>query len=640
MKINFPSLKNKILPQDFWYLLIFLVPLILNPWGNVPYEIPKIGFSLVFIGAGIFLFTIKILSGKKLFYNKKVLTYIGFWLLSLSLSTFFSLNPQESFWGLSDRLQGLLQWIFYIFHFLICFQIFNDKKLKSLFFKIILICGSLVSACAILQFLRLDPFPIGNIDLFNGRSYSTIGQPNMLGQWLIFPFFVAIFNIFHKDNSTKQKILYSFLFLLFSAALLTTLNRATFLGIGIAFIILFSDFLIKKNKKAFLFLGLTILLTAIFILASGSVRSLESRSVLWQEALTLIPKTPILGKGPEAYYQASQTALTKEIYETENLYDAPDRVHNETLQVLLDQGTFGFILYLIPIIFLLWCIKKQKINSTEAKISFFALIATYISLQFSFTFSAEMIYFLAFWAILLTEFKNTNQIQLKPSLTRNILITPVVLLITFFAFIYSANIIKADQLVDQSFQLYLDDKQQSWSLIQKAINLNPHNANYLNLSMGLFGTPDFIANNPKTTDILKKQDEIFSKLTNQDYKYLETSAKLDYALGNLNLANSKFQLALQKAPSWTMGWQEWGEFLLKQGKTTEAIDKLEHVINLAPKFIWQKSEKTRIFNKSNELFYFAVNMLEQAYIQTSQFDKAENLENLIKIKEETNSASS
>ncbi len=633
--------------QNLWYLLIFLVPLILNPWGNIPYEIPKIGFALIFIGAGIFIFSLKILLGEEIAHNKKILIFVSLWLLSLTLSTIFSLSPSESFWGLYQRMQGLLQWLFYLAHFLICLQIFQQKKLQKVFFDLTLFCGLLISVYAILQYFHLDPLKIGDISLFSGRSYATIGQPNMLGQWLIFPFFVSLFRAFEsfKDkSSTAKKIFHAFSTTSISFALFTTLNRATFLGIGVAIAIFLYQSL--KGKKAKILFATTIIATGIIVILSGSFRSFESRSILWKGALALIPKNPILGVGPEEYYQASQTVLTKNIYQTERLYDSPDRVHSEGLQTLLDQGLFGFSLYLIPIIFLSWCILKNKIKSVEAKIAMFALIATYVSLQFSFTFSAEMIYFLAFWAILLSEvttFKATVLPQTSKTSPQSrhalkLILIPA-FLIAFFAFNYSINIVKADQNLSEALKMFFVDQNASWSLMNKTISQNPHNAYYLNLSISLFGSPMFTKGNPELISILNQQDQTYANLTNQSFMYLDTSARFNLALGKTEIADAKFAEATKKAPVWTLAWQDWGEALTRQNRTNEAIEKLEYVLNLAPSYIWQKSDQTRIFNKTNVLFYGVVMNLKDAYTETNQPDKLENLKNLLKIKEETDPAS-
>lgn len=619
---NLIKQKNKY-NEEWLYTLIFLIPLIFNPFGNIPYEIPKVAYLIIFTCIGITLLVLSILLNKKYYFNKNVFLVIGLWILSFLLSTIFSISPYESFWGSYVRMGGLFIYIYYFLHFFICLQIFRDVNIRKLFYAIALFCGVLVSIYAIMQYFKIDPIPIGNIDLFNGRPYSTIGQPNMLGQWLIFPFFIAFFNI-SKD---KNKWIYGIIFILIGIALYLTMNRATFIGIFISFILLGFYYLKGTYKKIF---SISIIIAGILFavfLANSSLRSLTSRFTLWKESAPLITNNILIGSGPETYYQGIQEVLTKDIYETESLYDMPDRIHNETYQILLDQGIFGLILYIILLIFLARLFFNKKLKSKDSYLTYFALIASYISLQFSFSFSAQMIYLLAFWAILLHEvikFKKQN-VQLNSKILKTGLIS-MLIIFSIFSFNYSINIVKADYLFQKSLSNFFVDKELSWNLMNEAINLNPYNSYYYNMPIGLFGNDYYISEHPDKKDILERYDYKMALITNKSFEYYLASAKLYQAIGTPEDVQNKFNMAIKKAPSWTLTWQNWGEYLMKQGEYNQAIEKFEVVIDLAPDFIWEESEKTRIFKKSNELFYSAVVMLNKAYESTNQEDKSKDLE--------------
>ena len=69
-----------------------------------------------------------------------------------------------------------------------------------------LVIGAVIAVHAILQKFHLDPLQLGNIDEASGRSYGTLGQPNFLGQWLIFPFFIAIRQLFAFKLRRKKRL--------------------------------------------------------------------------------------------------------------------------------------------------------------------------------------------------------------------------------------------------------------------------------------------------------------------------------------------------------------------------------------------------------------------------------------------------
>jgi O-antigen ligase len=333
---------------NIFYLGIFFIPLLINPWGTMPFEIAKSGWLLLFIGVFMFGSAIAIFTQKNVLQiNKKVLLVIGLWIISFAASTIFSIAPIQSWWGSYERIQGTMTAVFYLFHFQICLQIFQDKQLQQKFFNIALGIGALISTHAIAQKLHMDPLLLGNIDEASGRSYSTLGQPNFLGQWLIFPFFIAFHKLFQTHQRNKDKIFAAISVGLSAIALFCAMNRATIIALVIA---IFIFWLIQSTKRVHK-VGIGLLLVAAVganvLIFNQDLRSFNSRAVLWQSSLNLVSRTPIFGFGPETFYQTTQTVLDPKVYLTETLYNIPDRVHNEPLQTLLDQGWFGFGLYIL-----------------------------------------------------------------------------------------------------------------------------------------------------------------------------------------------------------------------------------------------------------------------------------------------------
>lgn len=608
--------------NEFLYLLIFLVPLIFNPFGYIPFEIPKVAFVMVVGGTAIALFVVDAFLGRKIQFNKWVLAIIGLWLLSMLLSTIFSIAPYESFWGSYKRLSGFFNYVYYFVHFIICLQLFKDAKIRNAFFKLALTIGSIISIYAILQYFRLDPFSMGDLDVFSGRPYSTIGQPNMLGQWLIFPFFIAFFHLEKKH----LRPLYAAIFLLHGYTIFLTMNRATILGIIIA-IILFGIYLLKKKwRNIGLSVGVILFMIAIGLGSQIEIRSLNSRFVLWRDSLPLITQNLVLGSGPETYYQTAQTILTPEIYETERLYSMPSRVHNEIYQMLLDQGLFGLALYFFNLAVLIWIFFKRKLKTIDSKIAFFAIIASYVSLQLSFLFSAHIIYLMAFWAILLHGVFKFDGIKVKlKNKYVKVFISIALIIFSTFSAIYARNIILGDQAFKKGLNDYFVDKRTAFETMNDAIVLNPHIPYYKQVTIGLFSEGVFLQTYPSVIEILKDHEENLADITNSNFSYYLVSAKLNVALGDYEKAEQQFENALQKAPLHVSTLQAYADYLLEHGKVDEAIEQYEKIIDLAPDYIWEQSDQTRIFKKGNIMFYDVVNKLYGAYLQAGEDEKASSL---------------
>lgn len=602
------------------YVLIFAVPVILNPFGYTPYEIPKVAFVALFVSLGILLI---LLLRKKLYINKFVFIAASLWLVSTVISTLLSSAPLESFWGSYNKMQGLLSTIYYILHFLICYQLVKDKKFKEYFIKIVIAVGVFVSVYAILQYFHLDPFPLGNIDTFSGRPYSTIGQPNMLGQWLIFPFFVSLFLIIQKNRRPAHVV--SFLIITFALAL--TMNKATYIGIFVALVLLFwQSYGRKKLSRNVKIFGAIALLVFVVIfsgtLVRNGARSISSRVTLWEESAPIVGQNLMFGIGPEMYYQEIQQHLSRKIYDTENLYSTPGNVHFESYQILINQGLLGLLLYLLLLGFLAYIYFKKDFKDLYVRIAFYSIVASYISVQFSFSFSAQIVYLGFFLAVLVHEFFKANTINLKKvRLYFKASLAFILILFCGWSIIYGHKIVMADYYYGKSSGVYMDDKNEAWDYAQKTIETNPNSGYYYSSLIGLFSDKDEYT--------LRSYLEKYKKLSGENFEYYIAKAQVDNASGLTEESNESFEKALRLAPSFTLGWQKWGDVLFENGRSAEAAEKYEKVIELAPEYVWEQGEKTRIFKKSNILFYFMAKQLYGIYLDIGEFEKAEKIYSLM-----------
>jgi len=362
-------------------------------------------------------------------------------IIILGLATLFSRSPYRSFWGSYSRKMGYLIFLhFFAFFLILFFNLKNNKQIKRIL-KAILFSSLIVITYGFCQFLGFDFLDWYEPASETFRIFSTIGQPNFFGSWLLLVIPIIVWFLIHiseklkKNKNVKQQInlalIISLLFVaVFSLAL--TQSRGAWVGFFFSFFFfsIIYNFLKKQKRLALL---LTILLVVIIVFTiymnfnslspesndSFLVSRFKSLTNLshsvtgqvrinnWKVALDLIKQKPIFGYGMETQsfnfvkYYKPEWALVERI----NIY--PDRAHNDFLDTLLVSGILGLISYLFLICsvfyFGLKNIFKSAINNQQLTILCLltGLFGYLISLQFSFHVIPTAIYFWGYLAIIL-----------------------------------------------------------------------------------------------------------------------------------------------------------------------------------------------------------------------------------------------
>ena len=375
---------------------------------------------------------------KKIFSKIKNILPALIFIIILALAVIFSQSPYRSFWGSYSRKMGYLTWLhFFVFFLILFFNLKNNKQIKRIFHAILL-ASIVVIIYGLCQFLGFDFVNWYEPASVTFRIFSTIGQPNFLGSWLllIIPiivwFLIRTSEKFKKDKSTKQQIKGALIVSLFLCAVFSlalTQSRGAWIGFFFAFFFfsIIYNFLQKQKRLSLL---LTILLVIIIIFTvymnfnplfpksndSFLVSRFKSLTSLrnsttgqvrinsWETAIDLIKQKPILGYGIETQslnyvkYYEPESALTERI----NTY--PDRAHNDFLDTLLVSGILGLVSYLFLIASVFYFgLKNVFKNKSQLTILVLltGLIGYLISLQFSFHVIPTAIYFWGYMAIIL-----------------------------------------------------------------------------------------------------------------------------------------------------------------------------------------------------------------------------------------------
>ena len=194
------------------YLVVGLVPLILLPLhanGKLNTSITKLIALSIIAVAYLILWLIRRnefnLMDRSL-ESKFLLGYVALMIMSIP----FSLDPMTSIFGSSYRYDGMLSFLLYFSAFLIAK---NAKNIGNVVFKVIALTSTLVATLGILQFYEIDPIPSKWYAIpWENTAFSTMGNPNFLGSYLVLSIPVAIYLFFYLEKKYGL-VVYSLLLL-------------------------------------------------------------------------------------------------------------------------------------------------------------------------------------------------------------------------------------------------------------------------------------------------------------------------------------------------------------------------------------------------------------------------------------------
>ena len=364
------------------YALTALVPLTFTTLNSELFEFPK--FILLLSGTLILTVSWAIHLCQTHDYKMK-LNFISYSVLAILftqiLATIFSINPYTSFWGYYSRFHGgLLTTICYTIIYFSALKWLNKKSTQKLI-KISVGTAFFISLYAIFEHFGIDK-NLWIQDVQN-RVFSTLGQPNWLAAYLIPNIFLTMY-ISQNTRARHASPLHSFVFIILFIALLFTKSRSGFLAFISSYLIYWlllvrstlslpkGQFNFAKIKQqlflisSFLFLVSFIIGTPISpslssyftrmipvnstpqgtVLDSGGTESGDIRKIVWEGALRLIVKHPLIGTGPETFaytYYWERPLAHNLTSEWDFLYN---KAHNEYLNIAAGAGLIGLIAYL------------------------------------------------------------------------------------------------------------------------------------------------------------------------------------------------------------------------------------------------------------------------------------------------------
>ena len=350
----------------------------------------KDGWKIVSLISFIFIFK-NWYSWKK---DKLILSIFFFLLYGIILSL-FSEYRTKSFEVMSNYSVG------WFFSFLLGYSIIKTSDKINLL-KVYVFVFMFTIFAGFLAYFHFIPDQIGFLHLVeeNERLIVFDGGPELGARcnFIIIPLFVLY--LFYKENKKSYIFLAVALYFIYALLLSGTRNCYISLFITLLFISFFYIYKSKKFLKTFLILLLLLFCFSLTYLFSSNVKhrinktdiktdySLSSRLEMYKLGLNLIKEKPLFGHAPKT-----------SIYRQENINHL-QHFHNIYLDILVDFGFIGFILFLIIIyrIFARLIIMYIKTKSPLPLMLIFAWISIMISESFDSFLKTPYCSGLFFWA--------------------------------------------------------------------------------------------------------------------------------------------------------------------------------------------------------------------------------------------------
>ena len=384
--------------EKLYLILFFLTPLFLWPSSSEIFELNK---SLLIEMIAIFVTSLKLLQIANvrkinLFISEVVLIWMIL-LVGIGASVLTSIDFVTSVYGAWGRFQG--GYLSYICWFFLAIVLASSDFVKHQIFWKKIGYVSLISASLVVLWglpAQLFGFDLSCLIFTKSvsnncwgsafqpaiRMFSTIGQPNWLGGYLVSVIFFVPY--LWKKSKNKEKFILMILSLIIFWGIIATKSKTALFSLLISLICvfcLFFCFRFLKFSKRFLVMIFSIILIVGMILFSiysatkatnqkmGSLRPTDSfliRQIVWKGSLNGFLKLPITGSGLENFANLYPIFRFPEHNQTSEWDFVYNRAHNEYLQYLATTGLIGTLSYLLWLVWSVIFVFKNKYSDNQS----------------------------------------------------------------------------------------------------------------------------------------------------------------------------------------------------------------------------------------------------------------------------------
>jgi len=355
-----------------------------------------------------------------------------------------------------------------------------------------------------IQTVSLDPIRWGSLPFEANRAFSTFGNPDLLGGYLIFPFAVTL-GLALTEKHALWRSAYWFFSLLNVFVGITSYVRGAWIGATFALGLLIYAYLrarkgttMRLSPTDWVFIGGAGVTAAVVTIASSlrpdAVRNVLTRVVsifqfgegsaatrfmIWDAALAAIAKEPLFGWGADTFRLLFPMFKPAEYVEAAGYLSVADNVHNYPLQLASGIGIPGALLFYAAILVALViaaraAFAKGTAGANLVLAGFWAAVAGYVvHLMFGLSVTGSTI---IMWLAM--------GVLLSPASTEHRLGAPqwrVVGAAVVLALLVAGTVLNSRYILADTHYLagrVLVTGQERVAEIERAIELNPYNDMY------------------------------------------------------------------------------------------------------------------------------------------------------------------
>jgi O-antigen ligase len=351
-------------------LALSVIPAVFVPLGGTTdhFYLPKVAAMIILALSFLAVLAINKIRFKDIVQKDRINISLFIYFILLAASVYAAENKVFAIIGVPGRWEGLVTITLYMFLFITArLYLVPDEGL----FKIILVTAIIVSIYGILQTMNFDPFPRDVLrENWSSRAFSTMGNPNFLGSYIVLIIPTSIYFYIINKNITGLTA-YAILFY----CLLSTGTRGAWLG-TITSIMAFAAihymyFRYSKGEftRYIILIVITMLLLALYnfytegafidrflsikrdadeFLTKGDRADYSgaNRGFIWKRVAELIKKRPLTGYGIENLGEAFKKYYTQDMIELWNEVRYLDKAHNEYLHIAVTSGIPSLLVYL------------------------------------------------------------------------------------------------------------------------------------------------------------------------------------------------------------------------------------------------------------------------------------------------------
>ncbi len=446
-----------------FYLLFGITPFLMSSHTSELFEFNKMmAIYVISLFSGTFWLLGLLFGAFRFKPFPRILLFYTVFLLMLCGSWWFSIDPHTSWYGYYGRWNGgILSIIAYMSLFTVAVQVLKREDISRLV-QISLIASLIVIMWGVTAKYGIDPACKLFADRWDNlcwtdqfrpaeRMFSTIGQPNWLGTYLVVHFFLALYYFvssilhYHKsENNVQVRIqwhavpLGAYLILCFIAIVFTR-SRSSLLALAIGIALGVGIALIRKARLFAAYSLVSILVVVCMLMFSSGIfnsflyddagvnqhitSSADIRKIVWRGAWDVGKAYPLFGSGVETFGYSYYFYRPREHNDTSEWDFLYNKAHNEFLHYIATTGFVGFSSYIFLIGSVIFTCMVSLYQTYKKRMLLFLqpesyLFLAYIALNcahfFGFSTSLSQVFFYLLPAFLLSH-RSTESTNQEPS---------------------------------------------------------------------------------------------------------------------------------------------------------------------------------------------------------------------------------